>query len=141
MDHDHSNTHHHHHPQHHPLGQDNEETNPEKMELKHADSDSVNSIPPPPPPMGMVVPVASEESDDITEAERLKLQQELEHDLQMANNQQMQDDCEADDEPLKEHDGVTTIKAGKQKLAIIDIVLTPWDCRSYLHVETFKKAK
>ncbi|KAK3774683.1 hypothetical protein RRG08_035109 [Elysia crispata] len=41
--------------------------------LKHADSDSVNSIPPPPPPLGMsAVPVASEESCDITEQERLR---------------------------------------------------------------------
>ncbi|RUS89187.1 hypothetical protein EGW08_003066 [Elysia chlorotica] len=41
--------------------------------LKHADSDSVNSIPPPPPPLGMsTVPVASEESCDITEQERLR---------------------------------------------------------------------
>ncbi|CAL1547203.1 unnamed protein product [Lymnaea stagnalis] len=50
--------------------------NEEKIELKHADSDSTNSIPPPPPTMGMVVPVASEESCDITEAEKLKQQED-----------------------------------------------------------------
>ncbi|XP_059169167.1 uncharacterized protein LOC131950958 [Physella acuta] len=44
----------------------------EKIDLKPIDSDSNSnaSIPPPPPPM--VVPIASEESCNITEAERLK---------------------------------------------------------------------
>lgn len=44
----------------------------ENIKLKHADSDSVNSIPSPPPVIGMVVPVASQESCDISETEKLK---------------------------------------------------------------------
>lgn len=56
----------------HPVGESDD------LELKHADNDSINSIPPPPPPVGMIVPVASEESCDITEEEKFKLHRETE---------------------------------------------------------------
>ncbi|CAG5135185.1 unnamed protein product [Candidula unifasciata] len=49
----------------------------DNIKLKHADSDSVNSIPPPPLVTGMVVPVASQESCDISETEKMKLTQEV----------------------------------------------------------------
>lgn len=64
-----------------PLNEDandvgDKENEEEKVELKHADSDSTNSIPPPPAHVGMVVPVASEESCDITEEEKLRQQED-----------------------------------------------------------------
>ena len=64
--------------------------NPYAQGSEGQDSVSVSSIPPPPPPMDLP-PVASEESVDITEAERLRVQQDIalqEQELQQQHHQE-----------------------------------------------------